>query len=184
MARGALALVVGPSGAGKDSLIDAARTALKDDTRFSFPRRIVTRQAFTAIEDHDTLDRETFKREKLKGAFALDWEAHGLSYGLPASIESAMLVGRVVVANGSRAVIPHAIEKYERCYVLLVTAPADLRAKRLAARGRETAQEISARLEREGATVPAGVMPIVIDNSGHIDDGLRRFLKALNDIAK
>jgi ribose 1,5-bisphosphokinase len=184
MTQGALVLVVGPSGAGKDALIGAAREALADDGRFLFPRRVVTRQAFAAIEDHDTLDLETFRRQKLRGAYALDWEAHGLSYALPAGIDAALMAGRIVVANVSRAVIPRAIEKYERCHVFLVTAPIEIRAARLAGRGRESTEDITQRLAREGAANPPGIMPIVIDNSGPLEDGVRRFVKALADIAK
>jgi ribose 1,5-bisphosphokinase len=184
MAQGALVLVVGPSGAGKDTLIAAAREALENDSRYVFVRRIVTRQAFAALEDHDSLDRDTFKRQKLRGAFALDWDAHGLSYALPASIDAAMIAGRIVVANVSRAVIARAAEKYERCHVFLITAAPEVRAARLAARGRESADDVAGRLAREGAGMPAGIMPIVIDNSGALKDGVRRFLKALGDVAR
>ena len=184
MTQGALVLVVGPSGAGKDALIGAARKALQDDGRFFFPRRVVTRQAFATIEDHDTLDLETFRRQKLRGAYALDWEAHGLNYALPASIDAALMAGRIVVANVSRAVIPSAIEKYERCHVFLVTAPIEIRAARLAGRGRESAEDITQRLAREGAANPPGILPVIIDNSGTLEDGARRFLKALTDLAK
>ncbi|MBN9309568.1 MAG: phosphonate metabolism protein/1,5-bisphosphokinase (PRPP-forming) PhnN, partial [Devosia sp.] len=78
MSEGALVLVVGPSGAGKDTLIGAAKTALAGDPRFTFPRRVVTRQAMVELEDHDSIDAVEFSRQKLRGAYALDWEAHGL----------------------------------------------------------------------------------------------------------
>jgi ribose 1,5-bisphosphokinase len=180
---GALALVVGPSGAGKDTLLGAARTALAADDRFVFPRRVVTRAAMAELEDHDTLDRSSFNLEKLRGAFALDWEAHGLCYGIPVDVEAAMAQGRVVVANTSRKVIERALEKYPRCFVLLVTANPEVRALRLAGRGRETADEVAARLKREGAPIPAGVDAIAIDNSGSLEDGIAGFVAALKRIA-
>ena len=183
MSNGALALVVGPSGAGKDTLIGAARAALADDARFSFPRRVVTRTAMVELEDHDSVDVDEFGRQKLRGAYALDWEAHGLCYGVPAAIEAAMVAGRIVVVNTSRKVIERAIEKYPSCHVLLVTARPEVRARRLAGRGRESAADIEARLQREGAPVPEGVAPQVIDNSAGLDDGINAFVSALRAIA-
>jgi phosphonate metabolism protein PhnN/1,5-bisphosphokinase (PRPP-forming) len=183
MAKGALVLVVGPSGAGKDTLIGAAKAALADDHRFTFPRRVVTRAAMVELEDHDSVDVAEFQKQKLRGAYALDWEAHGLCYGVPAAIDSAMVAGRVVVVNTSRRVVERAIEKYPSCYVLLVTARPEIRAARLASRGRETAGEVEARLAREGAPVPDGVDPIVIDNSSSLEAGVGRFVGALRSIA-
>ena len=181
--EGALALVVGPSGAGKDTLLGAAKAALAIDPRFVFPRRVVTREAMAELEDHDTLDRVGFNLEKLRGGFALDWEAHGLCYGIPAAIEADMAEGRVVVVNTSRKVIELALEKYPRCFVLLVTATSEVRAKRLSGRGRETTEEVAARLAREGAPIPAGVEAVTIDNSGSLADGIANFVEALKRIA-
>jgi phosphonate metabolism protein PhnN/1,5-bisphosphokinase (PRPP-forming) len=183
MREGALVLVVGPSGAGKDTLIGAAKTALGDDPRFSFPRRVVTRQAMVELEDHDSVDTAEFGRRKLRGAYALDWEAHGLCYGVPAAIDAAMVAGRVVVVNTSRKVIEQAVEKYPACHVLVVMADRDVRARRLAGRGRESAEDVAARLAREGAPVPAGVEAVTVDNSGSLDEGVARFVGALRAIA-
>lgn len=183
MDGGALVLVVGPSGAGKDTLIGAARAALGNEHRFSFPRRVVTRTAMVELEDHDSVDVNEFGRQKLRGAYALDWEAHGLCYGVPAAIDAAMVAGRIVVVNTSRKVIERAMEKYPRCHVLLVTARPEVRARRLAGRGRESAADIEARLRREGAPVPQGVAPIVIDNSAGLDDGIAAFVGALRMLA-
>lgn len=183
MGNGALVLVVGPSGAGKDTLLGAARIALADDGRFSFPRRVVTRTAMVELEDHDSVDVNEFGRQKLRGAYALDWEAHGLCYGVPAAIDAAMTAGRIVVVNTSRKVIERAIEKYPNCHVLLVTARPEVRAARLAGRGRESAEDVAARLQREGAPVPEGVAPVVIDNSASLDEGIAGFVTALKSIA-
>ena len=180
---GALVLVVGPSGAGKDTLINAARSELVHDDRFVFVRRVVTRDAVEDLEDHDTIDAAQFDLRRRCGGFALDWQAHGLSYAVPASIDAAMMVGRVVVANVSRTVIAQAAEKYGNCHVMLITATPEVRAERLAKRGRETQEAIAARLAREGAPLPHGVFPAIIDNSGAIDVGVRRFVKELTRIA-
>ncbi len=58
---GRLILVVGPSGAGKDTIIDGAKEACAGNPAIVFPRRVVTR-AVSATEDHDTLDDAAFDR--------------------------------------------------------------------------------------------------------------------------
>jgi ribose 1,5-bisphosphokinase len=172
-----LVLVVGPSGAGKDTLINAAKTALGADGRFVFPRRVVTRQAVTALEDHDSVTPEEFALREANGAYALSWEAHGLRYGLPRSIVDDIAAGRVVVMNGSRAMVATARAKFPGTIVVLVEATPDVRAQRLAGRGRETTAEVAARLARE---VHASIENAIrVDNSSSVADGVTRFLAAL-----
>jgi ribose 1,5-bisphosphokinase len=183
-AEGTLVLVVGPSGAGKDSLIAGAKAALNGDQRFVFPRRIVTREAVAELEDHDTIAREKFEAQLADGGFALAWEAHGLCYGLPGSIDHDIADGHVVVSNVSRRVIGAAREKYEHCDLIMVTADLHLRAKRLAGRGRESPDEVAARMMREGAPLPDGIEAIVVDNSGPLAAGVAKFVAALKRIAR
>lgn len=183
MSEGVLVLVVGPSGAGKDTLIGAAKSALRDDPRFSFPKRAVTRMAHAEVEDHDTLDAPEFRRQKLRGAYALDWEAHGLNYGIPAAIDAALVAGRTVVANVSRRVIARAIEKYRNVQVIVVSATPAIRAARLAARGREADAEVAGRLVRAAPDLPEGAPVVEIDNSGSLEDGFSAFVAALRRAA-
>ena len=103
---------------------------------------------------------------------------------MPAAIDAALAAGQVVVVNTSRRVIERAMEKYPRCFVLVVTARPEIRAARLAGRGRETAEDVAARLAREGAPVPAGIEAQEIDNSGVLADGIAGFVSALNTIAR
>ena len=178
---GSLVLVVGPSGAGKDTLITAARHELGADPRFVFPRRIITREAVAALEDHDSVSPEAFERLARDGAFALNWQAHGLSYGIPRTILDALAAGRVVIVNGSRAIAETACRTIPQTRILLVEATPAVRAARLATRGRESAAEIAKRLERE---VP-DVLPdaIRIDNSGGLAAGTASFLAAVRSLA-
>jgi ribose 1,5-bisphosphokinase len=145
---GRLVLVVGPSGAGKDTLIDLARTALQDDPTVVFPRRVATRTA-SAAEVHDTLSADEFDRAARAGAFALTWDAHELRYGIPAGIDADIRAGRTVVCNVSRAIIDAARRRYAAVVVALVTAPPELLAARLKARGRDG--DIAQRLARGDA---------------------------------
>jgi len=179
-----LALVVGPSGAGKDALIARARAALKDDPRFVFVRRVVTRPAVAAIEDHETMDEAAFTVALMRGDFALAWEAHGLRYGIPARIEDDLAAGRVVVVNGSRAAIPAARERYPQSVVFLVTAPRAVRAARLVGRGRESAAEVAARLDREGPELAPAVERVTIDTSGTLEASTATFLSELRKLSE
>ena len=172
-----LVLVVGPSGAGKDTLIKAAKTALAGDDRFAFPRRVVTRPAVASLEDHEVVTADEFVRQQAHGAYALNWEAHGLHYGLPVRIRDDIAAGRVVVMNGSRAMVATARETFPGTVILLVDAAREVRAQRLAGRGRETADEVARRLARE-VDVPLADA-IRVDNSGDVALGTERFLAAL-----
>ena len=179
---GRLVLVVGPSGAGKDTLIRAAKAALRDDRRFVFPRRVVTRPADPAIEDHESVNEADFAALAGAGGFALSWRAHGLAYGVPADLHAELDAGRVAVVNGSRAVIEAARAKFPGAAVIVVDAAPEVRAQRLAGRGRESPAEITERLRRAAATVDGE--SIHIDNSGRLEDGIDDFVAALRGLAR
>jgi phosphonate metabolism protein PhnN/1,5-bisphosphokinase (PRPP-forming) len=178
--RGILFLVVGPSGAGKDSLISGARRALSGDPAFVFPRRAVTRPAFAGGSDR-ALDEAGFAAEERAGGFALSWRAHGFAYGVPRAIEADLAAGHRVVVNVSRAVIEEARRRYAPVRVVMVTAPPDVLARRLRARGRETDGEIARRLDRAGAFPIAGPDVAEIVNDGTLDDAIRRFVAVLEE---
>ncbi|MCW3475769.1 phosphonate metabolism protein/1,5-bisphosphokinase (PRPP-forming) PhnN [Limobrevibacterium gyesilva] len=172
-----LILVVGPSGAGKDTLMEAARRRLAGDARFRFVRREITRPREAGGEDHVPVDAAGFARRRAAGAYALSWEAHGLGYGIPADIADALAAGRVVVANVSRAVIADAARRFP-VRVLEITAPPEVLARRLAARGREDAQDVAARLRRS-VSLPQGVDVVTVMNDGTVEEGAGRVLAAL-----
>lgn len=174
-----LALVVGPSGAGKDTLINGAQRLLAGDPNFTFVRRVVTRPAVATLEDHDSIDETSFSSRLRRGDFSLYWEAHGLRYGIPASIDSDLEEGRVVVANGSRRAIGAARVKYPDSVVFLISADPGVRASRLALRGRESASEVAARLEPEAMTFADERHSIAIENSGDLESSIAAFVAAL-----
>jgi ribose 1,5-bisphosphokinase len=145
---GRLVLVVGPSGAGKDTLLGLARAACADDSTIVFVRRVVTREASSA-EDNEQITVDAFREACARGAFAIHWEAHGHAYGLPRSIEDDVRAGRTVVANVSRTVIPSLRHAYANVVVVSITAPADVLAARLAMRKRGSDGNITERLARK-----------------------------------
>jgi ribose 1,5-bisphosphokinase len=154
---GLFVAVVGPSGAGKDTLIDFARDALCDRTDIRFVRRAITRPAGAGGEPHRALTQAQFARERALGRFALAWAAHGLQYGIAADTVADVAAGRCVVANLSRTAIGEAADVYAQLNVVHVTAPAAMIAHRLACRGREAAADIEARQARAPAILPRGV---------------------------
>ncbi len=141
---GLFVAVVGPSGAGKDSLI----RALPRDADLLIVKRTVTRAA-DAHEDHHTLDASAFEAQALAGRFALTWRAHGLSYGVPAEVDAALDEGKTVVCNLSRGAVDAARRRWPNVFAVLVTASPETLAARLAARGREAGADQRARLTRE-----------------------------------
>jgi ribose 1,5-bisphosphokinase len=177
--NGVFVAVVGPSGAGKDTLIAYVRERLSEDDHVEFARRVITRTSDGATEDHDTLADAAFVEAEASGAFALSWEAHGLRYGIPASVDDAISVGHVVVANTSRGVIPALRQRYANVAVVEITASPEILAERLAARGRESRGEVLARLARTAPHDLSGPGYIAIDNSGSADIAGERFLAVL-----
>jgi ribose 1,5-bisphosphokinase len=165
---GRLILVVGPSGAGKDTLIAYARLALRDDADVIFPRRMITRPA-SPTEDHDTLAVEAFDQAVRAGAFALHWEAHGHKYAIPASIDDDLRAQRTVICNVSRTIVNTAREHYAAVVVALVTAPRDILWARLASRGRASDGNLQQRILRTAVSIDDLRPDFVIRNIGHLD---------------
>jgi ribose 1,5-bisphosphokinase len=173
---GRLVVVIGPSGAGKDTLLTLARAHFRDDRTVVFPRRIVTREP-TPAEDNVAMSEMDFAAAEAARRFAFWWEAHGLKYAVPGTIEGDMAAGRTVVCNVSRAVVGELRRRYAVLYVVLVTAPTDVLAARLAARGRPTDGAIAARIAR---TAPDALAPdAVIENVGDPADGAARLIAAI-----
>jgi ribose 1,5-bisphosphokinase len=175
---GRLVLVVGPSGAGKDTLIALARAQCAGDPAIVFPRRIVTRAA-SAAEDHESVSESDFDAAQEQGAFAFWWEAHGLKYALPAALDGDIRAGRAVVCNVSRALVPSLRARYACVTVVLVTAPRDVLAARLGARSRSSDSDVTGRLDRVVPDVDDLQPDIVIDNVGDPIRGAQRLAAAL-----
>lgn len=179
MGDGVFVAVVGPSGAGKDTLIAYARSRLSGETGIEFVRRVVTRPSDGATEDHDSLSEEQFGAAEAGGAFALSWRAHGLSYGLPAGVDRGVEAGRVMVANLSRAALPSLCRRYANVVVVEVVAAPEILAGRLAGRGRESAGDAAARLTRQ-AGIDAGTATVVtLDNGGALEIAGERLVALL-----
>jgi ribose 1,5-bisphosphokinase len=174
---GPVVAVVGPSGVGKDSVMAAVAAA---DPGFGVVRRVITREAGAGGEAFEAVGAAEFAARRAAGDFALDWEAHGLSYGIPAAIDAQRLGARGVLVNLSRSVLHRAQSRFGGVIVLALEADPQVLASRLAARGREGAEDRARRLARAGFPLPEGLARVHrIDNSGALEDTVRQALAAL-----
>jgi ribose 1,5-bisphosphokinase len=173
---GAFVAVVGASGVGKDALLSYVRERSGDLTRF--PRRAITRPPGPG-EDHDPMTDDQFAKARAGGAFAVHWHAHGLCYGLPASVDAEVGDGLVVVANVSRTVIGQLDERYRRLVVVRVTVSEEVRARRLRDRGREPEPGIGRRLGRPDPA-PGHRVDEVIVNDGALAAGGDQLLRIIH----
>jgi ribose 1,5-bisphosphokinase len=174
---GRLILVVGPSGAGKDTLLGLAKAACADDSNIVFPRRIITRQA-SVSEDNEEVSAGTFEEALARDEYAMHWQAHGHRYALSRVIDDDIRAGRTVVANVSRTVIVAMRRVYAQVVVVSITAPPNVLAERLAMRGRVSDGRIEQRMARtvdETAAAP----DTTIVNTGSADYHGRQLVRVI-----
>jgi ribose 1,5-bisphosphokinase len=178
---GAFVAIVGPSGVGKDTVLAHLRAQIDGNDRFVFPKRMVTRPSDSS-ENVIEIDKYAFETQKAAGAFALSWSAHGLDYAIPLFVDDAIAAGKIVVVNISREVIGQVRQRFGNSYVVLVSAPLETRAQRIAMRGREEEDVIRARLARKVDTFVQSDADLIIDNSGLPEDAARSLLDFLLSI--
>lgn len=175
-AKGRFVAVVGPSGVGKDSVMEALCDARSDLHRV---RRVITRDPNLGGEDFEPVSDSLFAARAAGGDFALHWRAHGLSYGIPKTVHGVLAKGQDVLANLSRGVLQAADDTFDDLVVLHITASPKILARRLAQRGRERAREIDRRLARPKPVMPVGLKIITIDNSGPLAESVLAATAAL-----
>lgn len=178
-----LMYVVGPSGVGKDSLLNWLRVhvqTLVPMPALHFARRTITRAAGDASEDHEVVDAQQFEQLVQGGAFALYWEAHGLHYG----VRHCEIAGRGgwVMVNGSRAYLAQARARCPGLTVLHVSAPEEVVRQRLLARQRESLAEVEARVLRsQSAALALAEGDLHIVNAGSLNETAAALCRLLQD---
>lgn len=179
MGMGRLIAVVGPSGVGKDSVMEALCAACPGLLPV---RRVITRAPGAGGEDCEAVSVEAFEARRAAGAFCLHWEAHGLRYGIPQDTLAQVQAGQDRLANLSRAVLPEAQAVFPRLTVLHLTARPETLAARLSGRNRETPEEIARRLARAPFALPEGVPVVTVSNDGPLPETVARALQALQSV--
>jgi len=143
-----LVYIAGPSGAGKDTLLNFVREALAGYP-ILFAHRYITRKGGEGNEAHVPLTPTEFQARLDRGLFALHWQSHGLRYGIGIEIDQWLQAGCSVVINGSRGAFEAALTRYPRLTPILITAAPETLRRRLLARGREDTGDIDGRLTRD-----------------------------------
>lgn len=182
---GSLIYLMGPSGSGKDSVIDAARGPLQQ-RNVAIVRRVITRSAEAVGEDAIGVSPERFEQMRKQGEFAMHWKANGLEYGIPVQIDHWLAEGRHVLVNGSRGYLAQATARYPHLLPVLLTVDDSVLRQRLLARGRENLEDIERRLARNqhlgeqgDAAVPGGTRIRLLDNSTTLSQAVGRLLALL-----
>ena len=146
--------VVGPSGVGKDSVMEGLAAV---EPRIALARRVISRPSEAGGEDFDGVTEAEFATRAARGDFALWWPAHGLHYGIPNQVDDLLISGQDVLANLSRAVLEQAEARFDKTAVILLTAPADvLAARQIVWAGFGASQ--SATLKTSGRSEQAGIL--------------------------
>lgn len=174
-----LVYVMGPSGAGKDTALRMARAQLTAGEKIAFAHRYVTRPADPRHENYVALSPTEFATRHAAGLFAFDWAAHGFRYGIGVEIETWHRVGFTVIVSGSRAHFASLRPRPEGLIAVLITAPPEILAQRLASRGRENAAAQAERLRRGQVFASAAPGVVTIDNSGPPEHAAAALLKLL-----
>ncbi|GAB3924735.1 hypothetical protein GCM10011575_04140 [Microlunatus endophyticus] len=176
---GTFVAVVGGSGVGKDSVLGYARDRAAG---VAFVQRVITRSPGTG-EDSQHLTGAQFAAVADSGGFASTWQAHGLSYGLPISVDAVIRGGGIAIANVSRTVLGGLAARYEHLRVVRVSVSPDVRRVRLAARGREAEHDIAARLDRADPA-PDTSADLEIVNNGTIAEAGELLLDFLRELRR
>jgi ribose 1,5-bisphosphokinase len=173
---GRLIAVVGPSGVGKDSVMQALAGAAPDVQPV---RRAITRPPGQSGEDYEALRLAEFQDRAASGGFCLHWQAHGLHYGIPAPVLDDVQHGAQRMANLSRGVLTQAAQLFPGFVVLNITAAPATLAQRLRARGRETPTDIESRLARASAQLDPSLPIHHIVNDGPLAATVASALQSL-----
>lgn len=140
--------IMGPSGSGKDSVIEGLCDYFADQV--SRPPRYITRiLSSDDAEQHNVIAPEIFKELQDKDCFSLSWQANGYRYAYDKQWLNDLDEQKIVLLNGSREYWPDAQEKFSDLLVpIALDLDSDIQRSRLEGRARETQSEIEQRIMR------------------------------------
>jgi len=178
--KGRLIYVIGPSGAGKDSVLGGLRAHWPATPTTHWARRTISRPLSAHGEQHEPVDEQTFDQLLERRAFALHWQANGLHYGLRHEELQPIQSGHWVFVNGSRGHLSELLGLWPQATVVHIGASPHVLKERLLARRRETPEAIVQRLRRAVHTdLPPNT--ISIRNDGVLQEAVSELLTRLLD---
>lgn len=177
--KGRLIYLIGPSGSGKDTVLDAARGALAE-RGVHVARRVITRSAEAVGESAEAVSPVAFEQLERSGAFAMSWRANDLAYGIPAQVNHWLAAGDDVLVNGSRGYLSQARQRYPDMLVVLLSVRPDVLRQRLLNRNRETLEQIEARLARNARFEDSLDELYLLDNSEDLQASVDKLLRIID----
>ena len=178
--RPPIAYVMGPSGAGKDTLLRQARALLAGEA-IIFAHRYITREPVAGDENFIALSEAEFTLRQARGLFAFNWSAHETRYAIGAEIELWRASGLTVVVSGSRGHFQSLADTSQLRPIVITASPAVL-ARRLEARGREGGTAIAERLARGEDMEVAHPSLVTIVNDHAVEIARGKLVEALRAI--
>ncbi len=178
--KGTLFYVIGPSGVGKDTLMQYARAHLDGEKKVLFIHRYITRAAEMGGENHVALTENEFLARLKAGVFLFHWQSHGNYYGIGKELQLFLDLGFNVVMNGSRAYLPEATHIIPDLKPIVITASLSVIRERLIKRGRESNEDIEKRLERVNQFEVTHEEAITINNDYHIEHAGNTLIELLS----
>jgi len=140
-----LFLIVGPSGSGKDTMIERAAKRVQELNKV---KRVITREN-NEFEDFESISESEFNNQE----FFISWTAHGNKYGIPKLGQGNYII------NVSRKMVNKIRSLHPKTHVIELTARPEVLLERQMRRGRDSKEEIMERLKR-----------IIKVNSDHVID--------------
>ncbi|MCG6202525.1 ribose 1,5-bisphosphokinase [Psychromonas antarctica] len=183
---GRLFYLIGPSGSGKDSIIEGLRVAINTQQPLLVASRYITRPADCGGEKHIALSVAEFRLRKQRRLFALEWHANGYDYGIGLEIIRWLDLGYNVLVNGSREYLPMATHRFpEKLNSIVIDVDDNTLATRLRLRGRECERDIQQRLARARllqANLPKDCWHL--DNNGELQHSIKRVLEYIEQVSR
>jgi len=169
-------LIVGPSGVGKDTLINYLKKELDNNDDYNFINRYITRIP-DENEKNYYLGEEAFRILNDQGFFVSSWYAHKNCYGIA---KNDILEG-INIISISRKHISDFEENYEHVTTVHVTLPKLMLLERLRLRKRESEAQIMQRIKRSYEKIESKNL-IEFENVKKIDKSAKAFLQIIKSI--